>query len=105
MGSFLPMMLLGLIGAFMGNKYSQTAFNNSQSTIAPMAAASPQAPTPVQAPEANNGNNPTALAMDSAAKTEQEAIAARQKKNNDVLTSGLGVSGLASLQKSQLLGA
>lgn len=95
-------MALGIIAASMFGKTSQSPDTSYQSAAMRDAAAS--APAPVTAPEIDP-QGATAQAMNDAAEKEKEKALLRQQQNSDILTSGLGASGIASLQKSQLLGA
>ena len=100
--ALLP-LAIGVL-SYMGARKQAKAGQNTaafEQTAAAQEAVKP--PEVVKAPEVDS-NSATAKAMEAAAEKEKQAAVARAQKQGS-LAQGLGVTGIASLQKSQLLGA
>lgn len=94
--------LVGLAGASMMSKGSSSSSGASYSPVA-YASSAPTSPEPIDVSQTESGttNNPE---MEAAAEKEKQAALLRQQRNQSILTSGLGATGLAATQKKELLG-
>ena len=97
--------LAGLAGAaLLGRKQDsgQTMDDYQQIQYQPSATAvAAQTPIDVKKTESGVTNNPL---MEAEREKEKQAALLRERRNAEVLTSGLGASGVATSQKKDLLG-
>ena len=84
------------------NKSGADAGSMEQIQYQPSQAASmAEVPIDVKATESGTTNNPL---MEAEREKEKQAALLRERRNAEVLTSGLGASGVATTQKKDLLG-
>lgn len=104
-GAVIGGALAGLAGAaLLGRKNNNGADVGSMQQIdyqPTQAAAAAEVPIDVKATESGTTNNPL---MEAEREKEKQAALLRERRNAEVLTSGLGASGVAATQKKDLLG-
>lgn len=94
--------LVGLAGSsLLSNKGGGTDYSNYTAPVYQTSA--PETTTPIDVAQTEGGttNNPE---MEAAAEKEKQAALLRQQRNQSILTSGLGATGIAATQKKELLG-
>lgn len=97
--------IAGLAGAALLGKKSEPGADVAQMQQVQyqptQAAAAAEIPIDVKATEKGTTNNPL---MEAEREKEKQAALLRERRNAEILTSGLGASGIASTQKKSLLG-
>lgn len=103
-GAVIGGAMLGLgASALLGNKNQQQTANSYTPIQYTPSQVAQSAQTPIDVAQTENGTTNNDL-MEAEREKEKQAAALRQQQNSNILTSGLGASGVANTSKQGLLG-